>query len=60
MSLDPDLKETTRFLKLLDPGADAFTFQSIPEASHSKGSATVLHGTLKEVADQLVKLNRCG
>ena len=58
--LEPDLTQANRFLRLLDPDAGAFTFQTIPEAPSAKGSATVLHGTLDEVADRLVKLNRRG
>lgn len=60
MALEPDLREAARFLRLLDPGAEAFTFQSIPEAPDARGSATLAHGALEHVGDRLVRLNRRG
>jgi len=59
----PDLDQSARFLHLLDPDAQYFTFQSFPESSDAKLNkiqARVLHGTLDEHANTLTNLNLAG
>src|SRR5688572_21975584 len=50
-----------RFLRTLDPDAEGFTFQTWPDRQEDKDDkrlVRVLHGSLKEHANQLVDLNR--
>ena len=49
-----DKAEAARFLKLLDPAATSFTFQTFADGKKSnKKLARILHGTLDECWDQL-------
>ena len=58
--LKPDLKQAAKFLDALEPGGD-FWFQTAAEPRGSpNGSTKVVHGTLPEVADQLIQLNQNG
>lgn len=59
--LNPDLTEAQRFLDILEHGGH-FWFQTAlePKPDDGKASPRVLHGTLAEVGDQLVKLNQTG
>jgi len=58
--LTPDLKEATRFMNTLEPGGH-FWFQTATEPKpKAGGSAKVLHGTLDDVATELVRLNQSG
>lgn len=59
--LKPDLKEAQRFLDLLEPGG-SFWFQTAREPKTEDGNtmARVLHGTLAQVGDELVRLNQNG
>ena len=58
----PDRKAAEAFLKLLDPNAGKFTFQTFDDNSDRKVSnlTRVLHGSLDEHWDELVGLNRAG
>ncbi len=57
----PDLNEAQRFLDFLERGGK-FWFQLAeePKPKEGKALARVLHGTLAELGDQLVKLNLSG
>ena len=45
----PDLDEARRFLRLLDPDTDVFTFQTFDDSEAKRDECTrVLHGTLEE------------
>jgi putative DNA primase/helicase len=56
----PDHDQAERFLRLLDPGAISFTFQTFDDIKKRKNKqlARVLHGTLAENWDKLVQLNQ--
>jgi hypothetical protein len=68
--LIPDLEQAKRFLKALDPAADlrsligdeldGFTFQTFDDKAVRKDSslARIYHGTLKDLSNALVTLNR--
>jgi hypothetical protein len=58
----PDLEEAARFLKLLDPAATQFTFQTFDDNSvrDDKTLAKVLHGTLAHCGSRLTRLNTAG
>lgn len=57
-----DLAEAERFLRLLDPEATGFTFQTVDDDSKRDSShlRRVMHGDLEKCAANLVKLNRQG
>jgi len=59
--LTPDLKEAQRFLDLLEPGG-SFWYQTALEPKPENGNASprVLNGTLAQVGEDLVKLNKNG
>jgi hypothetical protein len=59
--LTPDLNEAQQFLDFLERGGK-FWFQVAeePKPKDRKAIAKVLHGTLADVGDQLVKLNQNG
>jgi putative DNA primase/helicase len=54
-----DLEEAERFLKLLDPCASCFTFQTFDDDKTRKAQSLVriLHGALDDVSIELVALN---
>lgn len=56
------LTETQQFLQALDPTTERFTFQTFDDNSSRKDSslAVILHGTLTQHLDQLMKLNQQG
>jgi putative DNA primase/helicase len=58
----PNRREAARFLRLLDPGATTFTFQTFDDNKerHDRRLARVLHGTLADCWDQLSRLNAQG
>ena len=60
--LRPDLDETRRFLDLLDPGCERWTFQTFDDDDTRKHGALiqVLHGTLDEHALDLSATNANG
>lgn len=60
--LTPDLDAATAFLRLLDPDAHSWTFQTFDDNADrkSKHLARVLHGTLEQHADTLADLQRQG
>src|SRR5687767_2978121 len=50
----PDLAEAKRFLEILDPEAEAFTFQTFDDSPLKRGSlARVAHGDLDNEARRL-------
>lgn len=65
-TLDPDTEQAKRFLALLDPKAEAFTFQTFDDVvldgkkRGDKSLVKVLHGSLEQHADALTALNRRG
>lgn len=60
-SLPIDLDEAKRFLKLLDPDASRFTFQTFDDQKKKMKALTkVLHGTLEQHASTLKSLNEAG
>ncbi len=60
--LKPDLDQAARFLKLLDPTATKFTFQTFDDnkARKSPDLARISHGSLHDRAEQLTALNQQG
>jgi hypothetical protein len=57
----PDLDQARRFLSLLDPDAETFTFQTFDDSKLGRGHlAKILHGTLDELAPQLTALQKGG
>ena len=54
--------ETEKFLKLLEPKGDQFTFQTFDDNNErkSKSLVHVLHGTLDQHYEQLCRLNKAG
>jgi hypothetical protein len=69
-AFQPDQNEAKRFLALLDPNATRFTFQTFDDneerkehrkETHEKDPfAKIIHGTLAEHFDELVRLNAEG
>jgi hypothetical protein len=61
-SIVPDRSEAQRFLKLLDPTTDKFTFQTFDDDKDRKNGRLVriFHGTLTEHFDELTRFNRHG
>lgn len=61
-TLMPDQYEAKKFLKLLDPNADFFTFQTFDDNTDRKDPSLtrILHGSLEEHWDTLCELNRRG
>lgn len=59
--LVPNIAQAEQFLDLLAPGETEFTFQTFDD-SNSKDpcKAKVLHGTLAQHADSLIRLNQNG
>lgn len=59
---DPDYAEAERFLKLLDPIATSWTFQTFDDDKKRKDGSlvSVLHGSLEERRDELAELNQRG
>ena len=58
--INADLDEAQRFLDLLDPKAESWTFQTFDDSGEKGTRPTILHGTLAEHAVQLKKLSRYG
>lgn len=59
--VDPDFAMAERFLKLLDPTTDAFTFLVFDDGKAKRRELVrELHGTLREHFDELVRRNRAG
>jgi RepB DNA-primase from phage plasmid/Protein of unknown function (DUF3987) len=62
--LIPDLAEAERFLNLLDPEAEKFTFQTFAEAKgvkgNKRGAAIIRHGSLDDHADELTRAQAAG
>ena len=59
-SLHPDIDHARQFLELLDADPDSFTFQIFAERTGSKEFPRILHGSLTQHADTLVKANLNG
>ena len=60
-ALQIDLAGAQRFLKLLDPQADKFTFQTFDDSDEKRGYlAQILHGTLAQHSEKLTHLNEQG
>ena len=61
-TMQADLADAVRFLKLLDPQMDQFTFQTFDDDKKSKrpGMAQIFHGTLDQHAAALIRLNKQG
>jgi hypothetical protein len=61
-AIEPDRRQAERFLRLLDPSATSFTFQTFDDNKerHDKRLARVLHGTLADRWGQLASLNARG
>ena len=56
-----DIDEAEEFLKLLDPDARGFTFQTFDDSEQKRGGLIrVMHGTLAQHADELRRLNNAG
>jgi uncharacterized protein DUF3631/DNA primase RepB-like protein/primase-like protein len=55
-----DRAEAARFLTMLDPTTEVFTFQTFGEGEAAGTLASVFHGTLDQLWDTLVALNRRG
>ncbi len=56
-----DFEKTVKYLKLLDPKATKFTFQTFDESKNKDQSlCRVIHGTIEKYWDELVSLNKCG
>lgn len=58
--LRPDVDHARQFLSLLDADLSSFTFQVLPESSGSKVAPVVLHGSIDELANQLIAANQGG
>lgn len=58
--MTPDISEATRFLSLLDPSAERFTFQTFDDSDEKRPLAQIFNGTLLEHADTLAALNNQG
>lgn len=60
--ITPNLTEAERFLLLLAEDAEQFTFQSFDDCKTRKDPklTRVLHGTLKQYAAELTRLNEYG
>jgi hypothetical protein len=59
--MTPDLEQARKFLELLDPDAEQFSFQTFDDSEQKRGHlAKVLHGTLDDVAPQLLALQKRG
>jgi len=58
----PDLDQTKRFLKLLDPDAEKFVFQTFDDNKDRKDRrlTKILHGTMDQHAKELTDLNQMG
>ncbi len=60
-SLQIDLAEAQRFLKMLDPATDECTFQTFDDSDEKRPHlARVFHGTLEQYASSLSRLNERG
>ena len=58
---EPDLNQAHAFLKLLDPEAGAFTFQTFDDTpTKSRSLAKVWHGSLEDLAEPLATLQQAG
>jgi hypothetical protein len=58
---EPDLEQAATFLRLLDPDAEAWTFQVFDDSELKRGHlAKVCHGSLEEEAARLTALNKAG
>jgi RepB DNA-primase from phage plasmid len=61
MSITPDLDAARRFLQLLDPDAEAFTYQTFDDNPLKRGHlARVCHGSLDEQAQRLIAWSNSG
>lgn len=59
--LEPDLEQAAAFLRLLDPDAEGFTFQTFDDSDLKRGHlAKVCHGSLEEEAARLAAWNAAG
>jgi len=58
----PDLEQAQKHLRLLDREAEAFVFQTFDDlkSRSDRGLARTLHGSLKEVAPELIRLQARG
>jgi hypothetical protein len=52
--------EAQRFLSAIDPNTDQFTWQTFPDGGKDTKLTRILHGSLDELYDKLVKLNELG
>ncbi len=62
IGIEPDLDEARRFLKLLDPSTEEFTFSTFDD-SEAKRPALIegcLHGTLEQHVRKLIRNNKEG
>jgi hypothetical protein len=63
--LQPDKRESLRFLRRLDPGAGCFSFRTFSDSAYTRLSARdpledEIHGSLEACWERLVALNRQG
>lgn len=58
--LSPDVEHARQFLALLDANPASFTFQVIPERDDCIVKPTILHGSIDELAGQLIAFNQAG
>jgi len=60
-ALQIDLAEAQRYLKILDPETDEFTFQTFDDSDEKRTQLTrIFHGTFKQYASVLSRLNERG
>lgn len=58
--LSPDIDQARQFLALLDANPASFTFQVIPERDACTVKPAILHGSIDELASQLIAANQAG
>ena len=58
--LCPDIDQARQFLALLDPNPASFTFQLYPERDDCRVKTMILHGSIDQLAAQLITANQAG
>ena len=58
--LCPDIDHARDFLALLDPDPSSFTFQVFPESEGCRAKPMIFHGSIDELASQLIVANNAG
>src|SRR4051812_3419185 len=59
-SIQQDIDEAARFLRLLDHGASSFTFQKYPDHEGCTERAQILHGSFETCRHFLAQANQAG